>query len=133
MAGLRLPRQARLLQRTDFAALRAGSQRVSARAFVAEFRCTSAASARLGMAVSRRVSKLAVVRNRIRRVARESYRLHRATLPPVDVLLIARVQAADSANAQLRADLETIWRKLISHCSPPLKGNHEPGTMRTGQ
>ena len=112
MAALRLPRSARLLQRSDFAALRAASNRVSTPALVAEYRHNAVNGARLGIAVSRRVSKLAVVRNRIRRVIRESYRLHRAQLPKLDVLVIARVLASDRSNAQLRADLWTIWQRL---------------------
>ena len=124
-ADLRLPRAARLLRPADFAALRGVSQRIATRAFVAEYRHTTLAGVRLGMAVSRRVSKRAVERNRIRRQIRESFRLHRAHLPNVDVLLIARGQAATQVNSALRLDLETIWRTLMA-----LKQTVGPGTMR---
>ena len=113
MATFGLPRRARLLRQADFAALRGASERLSTRSFVAEYRPNSGNDARLGIAISRRVSKRAVVRNRIRRVIRESYRLHRAGLPRLDILLIARMQAADTANPLLRADLESIWGRLL--------------------
>jgi ribonuclease P protein component len=112
MAGFDLPRSARLLTRRDFANLREQSQRLSTRTFVAEYRQSSQGCARLGVAISRRVSKRAVDRNRIRRTIRESFRMHRAELPHLDILLIARSLSAQQANPHLRADLEGIWRKL---------------------
>ncbi|HEX3896148.1 MAG TPA: ribonuclease P protein component [Rudaea sp.] len=112
MAAFGLPRSARLLTRRDFASLREQSQRLSTRNFVAEYRPSSRDCVRLGVAISRRVSKLAVVRNRIRRTIRESFRLHRADLPHLDILLIARSLSAQQTNPHLRADLEGIWRKL---------------------
>jgi ribonuclease P protein component len=122
---LRLPRTARLLRPGDFAALRAAAERISSRHFRAEYRASPTDGTRLGMAVSRRVSKRAVVRNRIRRVTREYFRVHRATLPKFDVLLIARTSAAEQTNDALRADLEMLWRKLSA-----LKESTATGTMR---
>lgn len=69
--------------------------------------------ARLGMAVSRRVSKLAVERNRIRRQIRESFRLHRARLPACDILFVARQSAQALSNTQLRLELEKLWARLV--------------------
>lgn len=109
---LSYPRTARLLLPGDFAALRRGSKRLAAQYFHCEFRPNDLDSARLGMAVSRRVSKRAVARNRIRRQIRESFRLGRATLPACDVLVVARASAAEQGNAILRADLDALWQKL---------------------
>lgn len=109
---LSYPRTARLLLPGDFAALRRGSKRLAAQYFHCEFRPNDLDSARLGMAVSRRVSKRAVVRNRIRRQIRESFRLGRAMLPACDVLVVARTAAAEQGNAILRADLDALWQKL---------------------
>ncbi len=85
------------------------------------------AGARLGMAVSRRVSKLAVMRNRIRRQIRESFRLQRARLPDLDILVIARTFAATQTNAALRAELLMLWQALAA---PPLNDARAAGTMR---
>jgi ribonuclease P protein component len=60
-----------------------------------------------------------VVRNRIRRVVRESFRHHRQTLPNVDILLIARSSAAGQTNPVLRADLERIWQQLAARKAAP--------------
>ena len=123
--ALQLPRSARLLRPADFTALRGNAKRTSTSCFLAEYRPTVQITARLGMAVSRKVSKLAVTRNRIRRAIRESFRLHRAALPCVDVLLIARTRAAEQTNAVLRAELDSIWGRLAA-----LKESATPGTMR---
>ena len=67
---------------------------------------------RVGMAVSRRVSKRAVVRNRIKRQVRESFRHCLGTLPSFDVMVVARGSAATQDNAVLRADLQRLWQRL---------------------
>lgn len=70
-----------------------------------------AADPRLGIAVSRRVSKRAVERNRIRRQVRESFRLNRLRLPARDYVVVARSAAAGASNPQLRQALEALWRQ----------------------
>ena len=124
-AALCLPRSARLLSASDFAALRGISRRIGSSHFVAEVASTGRPACRLGQAVSRRVSKRAVDRNRIKRVVRESYRTVRADLPAYDILLIARSSAVGQANADLRADLARLWQKLAA-----LKAGAGTGTMR---
>ena len=138
---LQHPRSARLLRPGDFSALRKSSSRLATKYFHCEYRPTEAASARLGMAVSRRVSKLAVVRNRIRRQIRETFRLQRAGLPCFDVLIIARTTAATQDNRVLREELLQLWRRLASmpwtlpsrvatSNGAPLNEAPTPGTMR---
>jgi ribonuclease P protein component len=106
------PRSARLLRAADFARLRESSRRLNAAHVTIHYRDNGIDSARLGMAVSRRVSRKAVDRNRIRRQIRESFRLHRAHLPAKDILVVARTSAAQQSNQTLRTDLETLWSRL---------------------
>jgi ribonuclease P protein component len=83
------------------------------------------------MAVSRKVSKHAVVRNRIRRLIRETFRLTRSQLPNVDVLVIARTSAAALENPALRSELELLWHRLIAaNAAATLNDGEPPGTMR---
>lgn len=117
MNAARLPHAARLHQRGDFARIQRGRDVVNGRYFRLRFAASGAAWPRLGLAVSRRVSKLAVERNRIKRCVRTSFRHHRADLPAVDLLLVARAEAANVAGTELTADLETLWRKLV-HLKP---------------
>jgi ribonuclease P protein component len=84
MAGL--PPAARLRRAGDFAALKSAAGRLQTRHFALRWMAGSSGSCRLGMAVSRKVSKRAVERNRIKRVIRESFRAERETLPTFDIL-----------------------------------------------
>jgi ribonuclease P protein component len=119
-----LPPSARLRRAAEFAAFRDASGRVQTRHFLLRIIPSVVGEARLGLAVSRKVSKRAVARNRIKRIVRESFRLQRAGLPALDVLVIARPVAAGAENAALRADLDIAWRKLQA-----LKPGPVPGTI----
>ncbi|HET7592332.1 MAG TPA: ribonuclease P protein component [Rhodanobacteraceae bacterium] len=122
MAGL--PPSARLRRAAEFAAFRTASGKVQTRHFLVRMLPSAAGYPRLGLAVSRKVSKRAVARNRIKRIIRESFRVRRAALPGVDVLVIARPSAAATDNPSLRADLEVAWQKLAALMAKPA-----PGTM----
>jgi ribonuclease P protein component len=124
-AGARFPRAARLLSPKDFTRVRENARRSGVRHFSAEIAPGAGEVARMGLAVSRRVSTRAVRRNRIKRIARDSFRKVRATLPLVDILLIARTSANAEDNATLRADLEALWQRVAA-----LNGGQRPGTMR---
>ena len=67
---------------------------------------------RLGLAVSRRVDKRAVGRNRIRRIAREVFRTHRDRLPEMDIVVVARPAAANCDNPTLHRSLKTLYSRL---------------------
>ncbi|GAA0247739.1 hypothetical protein GCM10009126_11570 [Rhodanobacter caeni] len=87
------------------------------------FRDNELGHARLGLAVSKRVSKRAVERNRIKRLVRESFRQVRHRLPAVDLMVMAREQAANVPGPQLLAEIDTLWNKLLASTAPaePLK------------
>ena len=114
MGRARFPHAARIVRPADFVRLRRAGQRVAARYFNAQAVAGAADIARLGLAVSRRVSVDAVRRNRIKRIARESFRRIRADVPALDILLIAREIADAQDNATLRADLDALWRRLAA-------------------
>ena len=82
------------------------------------------ASPRLGLAVGRRVGN-AVVRNRIRRLLKEIFRHIAPELLPVDVVIVARPEAAGYADRRLK-DLESRVLSLVRRAIDRL------GTKRTG-
>lgn len=69
----------------------------------------------MGLAISKRVSKRAVERNRIKRLVRESFRRFRHQLPAIDVMVMARSQAAGVPGPQLLAEIDALWKKLLAH------------------
>lgn len=107
-----LPRRARLLSGGEFSRVFA-SRCARGNEY---FRIHHAPSdqPRLGLAVSRRVSKRAVERNRIRRQIRESFRLRRPDLEPSDYVVVARTAAAGTDGRQLRTALDELWQRFTS-------------------
>lgn len=114
MRAAGLPRETRLRQASDFAALRSSSGRFGGRCFYLRYRANGLPHARLGLAISKRVSKRAVERNRIKRLLRESFRQIRSRLPAVDVVVMAREQTAGLPGAELLAEAEAMWRRLAA-------------------
>ena len=124
MSNAGLPRQARLRRPGDFAALRTSSGRAGGRCFHLRYRENELGHARLGLAISKRVSKRAVERNRIKRLLRESFRRVRHQLPAVDMMVMAREQAAGVCGTELLRDIDGMWKKLIANrvdVTEPLK------------
>ncbi|XPS82086.1 RnpA: ribonuclease P [Desulfosarcina variabilis str. Montpellier] len=69
-------------------------------------------SSRLGITVSKKVGK-AVIRNRIKRIIREYFRLNRSMLPVhLDMNVIVRQPSAKLENAQLREKFGYLIKKV---------------------
>ncbi len=66
---------------------------------------------RLGITVSKKVSRRAVDRNRIKRQVREFFRTNQNTWPGYDVVMIANPQAANSDNEAVQEALRNVWFK----------------------
>lgn len=75
-------------------------------------RTNTGSTARLGLIVSRRVNKRAVVRNAIKRVVRESFRCSAIRAYSLDIVVIARSAASDASNVQRRKALERALARL---------------------
>lgn len=68
--------------------------------------------ARLGLAISKKSLKLAVQRNRIKRLARESFRQSFNTLPAVDIVIMSQSELASMNNAAILQQLEVSWQRV---------------------
>jgi ribonuclease P protein component len=72
--------------------------------------------ARLGLAIAKKTIKKAVARNSLKRTARESFRLHRQHIINLDIVVLARGDAANAPLLILRKSLEKHWLKLVERC-----------------
>lgn len=80
--------------------------------FGLQYAANDLGGARLGMAVGTRVAGSSVERNRLRRLIRESFRLHRLELPAMDFCVTARAGARDAASREVFASLERLWGRV---------------------
>lgn len=72
--------------------------------------------ARLGLAISKKKTAAATVRNRIKRVVRESFRHHQESLCGLDLVVLNNANAGLTANNELFRLLATHWNAVISQC-----------------
>jgi ribonuclease P protein component len=66
---------------------------------------------RLGVIVSAQVGN-AVVRNRLKRIFRELFRLQKESFPDGDCVVIARPKAAKIENTEVRKQLDRVLEKI---------------------
>lgn len=109
---LRFCRTTRIKQGRDFRRARQGGERLVLGCLIANWRRLPAqASSRLGVITASRIGG-AVVRNRARRLMRESFRLHQHDLAaPVDLVLVARQSIVGKGFASVERDFLAALRK----------------------
>jgi ribonuclease P protein component len=105
-----------LRRKPDFEAVYARGRRMGNGFFGVTARRNDQDRPRLGLAVASKLAGGSVERNRIRRVVRESFRLHQHELPAVDIVVSARARARGAPNPELRAGIEELWRKVKEQC-----------------
>ncbi|MGQ0384658.1 MAG: ribonuclease P protein component [Gammaproteobacteria bacterium] len=98
----------------DFERARRSRERHGDAFFIVQCAANDSDTARLGMAVGTRAVGNAVRRNRLRRLIRESFRLHRQELPAVDVFVTAKAAARAAGNAELFASLQSLWQQVVA-------------------
>ena len=68
---------------------------------------------RIGLVIGKKAVRLAVERNRIKRIARDSFRLHQDLLGALDIVLVARKGLGDLENAELHQQFVKLWKRLV--------------------
>jgi ribonuclease P protein component len=75
--------------------------------------------ARLGIAISRRVSPKATERNRIKRTVRECFRHQADGLAPEDIVVLLRSAAGTASSAEIASALAAALKRLEKQPAPP--------------
>jgi ribonuclease P protein component len=105
-----------LRQPAEFRAVKQRGRRFTDAYFILSVLANHDTHPRLGLAIATRVFGSAVARNRIKRLARESFRLNQHALPPVDVTVAALEPARHAAPQALRASLDKHWQAIMKRC-----------------
>lgn len=116
--GRGFPRRARLTRPAQFQRVFRGAERHGDRYFTILAKANDEPGPRLGLAVSKKVSPRAVVRNRIKRLIRESFRYNLPGLDAYDFVVIAKPPAAKASNRQLTQALERQWQRIQASQAP---------------
>ena len=107
----------RLLNTVDYQGVfKSPDVRVAGKYFLLLARRTQKVTPRLGMVLSRKNIRLAVHRNRCKRVVRESFRIHQKQLEGMDLVFLARRGLDTLSKSELYELLgcqwELLWNKL---------------------
>ena len=69
-------------------------------------------NSRLGIVVAKKKVRRAHERNRVKRLARESFRLHQQQLDDLDIVVMPKAGIDAVPNAELHQQLQFAWQKL---------------------
>ncbi|UDG79695.1 ribonuclease P protein component [Candidatus Steffania adelgidicola] len=113
MVKFTLPRNSRLLTPNHFTFVFQKPQWARTPHMTILGRLNTLGYPRVGLAVAKKYVKYAHERNRIKRLTRESFRLHQHILPNMDFVVIAK-KGVDGLNNHLLIEaLGKLWRR---HC-----------------
>lgn len=113
MVKLTFPRKLRLLTPDSFTFVFQQPQRASTLQITIISRQNELRYPRVGLIVAKKYVKHAHERNRIKRLTRESFRLHQQILPTMDFIVIAKKGAGYLDNRTLTEILDKLW---LYHC-----------------
>jgi len=79
---------------------------------------------RLGLVIGKKSVKLAVQRNRLKRLMRDSFRLNQHLLAGLDIVIVARKGLGEIENPELHQHFGKLWKRLArSRPTPAVTAN----------
>jgi len=106
------PRTARLLTGADYSQVFKKNKRYSDKYWTILVKRSESGVSRLGLAIAKKRAKRAVDRNRIKRVARETFRKQRLSLPGLELVVMNRDAATSASTRELRDSMERLLMKM---------------------
>jgi len=106
------PKTVRILKRSDFLRLQQTGTKIQNNHFIASYAPGRFSRSRLGITVTKKVGN-AAVRNRIKRMSREFFRLNRHKLKGCwDIVIIAKKEAVDLSSGQAFSSLQNVFDRI---------------------
>jgi ribonuclease P protein component len=104
----------RILKRAEFLELTRSGRKVQNVCFIVFFKPGRLDHSRLGITVTRKVAK-AARRNRLKRLIREYFRLHRRQLTQNwDINIVANKMAADLSAEKVFSSLQDVFEQIVN-------------------
>lgn len=118
MPAYAFPKAGRLCTPTDYQRVFQGAQfKVSSNAILILALPNEQSRARLGLVLGKKNIRLAVQRNRLKRLIRASFRLRQHDIPPLDIVVLARRGLDQKGNSTIHAELNTLWNNLLKRAN----------------
>ncbi|MEH6625482.1 MAG: ribonuclease P protein component [Motiliproteus sp.] len=118
----RFPRSSRLLSAGDYRYVFDGAKvKVSDKHLLILASPNQLSHARVGLVIAKKNVKLAAERNRVKRLFRESFRLSNASLPNLDIVILARKGLGELDNRSLQQLINNSWVRLIKYSRKQLR------------
>jgi len=102
----------RLRKTDEYSSVFAFRRAIRGRYFTLHVRPSELDTARLGLVVAKKLARRAVLRNLIKRLARETFRLRRTALPRCDIVVRLTASPRDATRKALREELEQLLGKV---------------------
>ena len=113
-ASFRFTKSLRLLCAADFRPVFDDAPfRASHQHFLILARLNHQAQPRLGLVMAKKHMKLAVERNRMKRLIRESFRLHQQDFTGVDIVVLSRKGMDNLSNSEFTQHLNQQWQRIF--------------------
>lgn len=103
-------RKLKLLSAEQYKHVFSKSQRFGNKSFTVLARENNLSHSRFGLAISKKCAKRAVDRNRIKRIFRESFRLHQHLLPNVDIIAMCKPNVLLLNKKEMHTQIEMQWQ-----------------------
>ena len=108
---LRLTRDAKILKASEYSSIFKGGKLARGEHWQVIAKPLKALKPRLGLAISKKVYRLSVDRNRFKRIARETFRLQRQHLDNWDFVVMAR-KSKPVKNSILSVELLALFKQV---------------------
>jgi ribonuclease P protein component len=95
----------RLRKTDEYSSVFAFRRVVRGRFLSVHYRPNGLATARMGVVVAKKLARRAVLRNLVKRICREVFRVHRSELPRLDLVIRLSAPPAAASRAALREDV----------------------------
>jgi ribonuclease P protein component len=108
----RLVKQAKMIKTDDFSSVFNFRKRIATQYLAIHYQPNTHHRARLGLVVGKKVAKLSVSRNYMRRVLREFFRLQQHDICHVDLIIRVQKKFSKKDFIQIKQEFDSLIRKL---------------------